>query len=412
MGQNLDRQRAQRLLTQAGFDALLLCEPEAFHYAIGVSQGVAGLFRRAGSGFALIPADPALPLGAVIGDLYAAEMRQHAPDIEVRLHPLWIETVTVDDNDKAVERAIAKGWSTRQRDFARPATFDLTLALDALDDLLATLGLSHGCLGLDLDFVPVNDFAVMREHLVGARLVNGSAVFDRLRSVKTPPEIHRLRLAAELAEAGLKELMQAARLGDTAADLRSAFRHGVTVEAQRRGISTPPSWDYIAIGPDPWNQHGRVASGAIIKADVGCVIDGYSSDTSRNFVYGEPSPSQRRVHAILEQAFDDGLAAIGPGLPLAGVHRTVTRSLTKAGLAGFSRGHFGHGLGQSLFSEQWPFISADAETSFEPGMVIAFEVPIYATGIGAFNIEDQLLISNAGSTTMNTLRRGLVSIGG
>jgi Xaa-Pro aminopeptidase len=412
MGQNLDRKRAQRLLAQAGVDALLLCEPEAFHYATGVYQGVAGLFRRAGSGFAVIPADPAVPLGAVVGDLYAAEMRQKAPDIELRHHPLWIETVAVEGHELPVEQAIAQGWSTRQRDFARPATFDLRLALAALGDLLATLGLAQGCLGVDLDFVPVNDYAVMRERLMGPRLVSGSAVFDRLRSIKTPGEIERLRLAAELAEAGLRELIEAARLGNTAADLQSAFRQGVAATARQRAVPTPPGWEYIAIGPDPWNPHGRVTHGAIIKADVGCLIDGYSSDTSRNFVYGEPTLLQTRLHAILEQAFDDGLAAIGPGLPLAGVHRAVTLSLTKAGLAGFSRGHFGHGLGQSLFSEQWPFISADAKTCFEPGMVIAFEVPIYATGIGAFNIEDQLLIHADGFTNMNTLERGLVSIGG
>ena len=114
---------------------------------------------------------------------------------------------------------------------------------------------------------------------------------------------------------------------------------------------------------------------------------------------------------MLEAAFAAGLAAIRPGTALKEAHRAATESLHAAGLTGFSRGHFGHGLGHALFNEQWPFIAADAETHFEPDMVMAFEVPLYVVGLGGFNLEDQLIVEPGGHRVMTRLPRGLTSIG-
>jgi len=401
----IDRIRASTLLQQAGLDALLISEPEAFRYVTGASQGAAGLFRRAGAGFALLPADPSIPLGVVTGDLYAATLEQQAPDLLVRSHPLWIETVAIAPSEAPVEQAIREAWL-----HARPETFDLRLALAALQEILAVTGLVHGRLGLDLDFVSSNDFRVMQQQLAPACLLDGSLTFNRLRMVKTEAEIARLRLACELAEAGIGQLVREAAKGQSAQDLALLFRHGVAQEARQRLLAPPASWEYISIGPDPWGTGVPLAAETIVKVDVGCIIDGYSSDTSRNFVGVAPSREQARLHAILEKAFAAGLERMGPGLPLAGVHQAVTRSLHQSGLAGFSRGHFGHGLGQSQFSEQWPFISATSHEVFEAGMVMAFEVPLYAGGVGGFNIESQFLITDNGVECMNRLPLQLSTI--
>lgn len=408
----VDRARASRLLAEAGLDALVIAEPEGFHTVTGAPQGVAGLFRRAGAGFAVLPADPALPIGAVVGDLVLATMRAQVPD--ARSHPLWMEQAELASADHGpVEARITAAWRNARREpgFGRPATFDLRRALAALNEVLGERGLRKGRLGFDLDYIAASDAAVIRDALPGANVANGSPAFDRLRMVKTAPEIARLARGVELAEAGLRRMMASVTAGQTAAELHAAFRAGIEAEAARRGVPAPPSWDYIAIGPDPWTPGGRVAPGTIIKADVGCVVDGYSSDTSRNYVFAAPTPDQARLHAIIEAAFDEGFAAIRPGVAFRDIHRITTAALERAGLTGFSRGHFGHGLGHSFFSEQWPFIAADSDVAVEPDMVLAFEVPLYVTGLGGFNLEDQLIVTPDGARSMNTLPRNLVTLG-
>jgi Xaa-Pro dipeptidase len=219
-------------------------------------------------------------------------------------------------------------------------------------------------------------------------------------------------LGANLAEAGITAAMSQVQPGQGVEELRASFREGVRQESLRRHVPPPgQTWEYIAIGPDPWSTAGCTGPGPAIKIDVGCVIDGYSSDSSRNYVVGAPSAHQVRVHEAIEAAFAAGLAQLRPGNELANVHRAATNEMRRQGFHGYSRGHFGHGIGHSVFSEQWPFISADAQVLLEPNTVLAFEIPFYITGVGAFNLEDQILITETGHRSMNQLPRSLVIVG-
>ena len=105
------------------------------------------------------------------------------------------------------------------------------------------------------------------------------------------------------------------------------------------------------------------------------------------------------------------MATIAPGVPLRQAHRAATQAQHDAGPVGFTRGHLGHGLGHSLFSEQWPFIAADTDVPFEPEMVMAFEIPLYVTGVGGFNLKDQFRVTADGHAGMNTLPRSLAILG-
>ena len=419
-GPFLDRDRASRLMAASGLDALVISEPEIFTYATGVSPGVPALFRRAGAAFALIPADPGLPAAAVIGDLYRDNFLARSPIQDVATHPIWIETVDLTGllagpgSNRPIEELVREAWSAsgRPADFARPATFDLQASLKALKGLLAGRGLASARLGFDLDFVPANDLAAIRVALPAAKIADGSPVLARLLMVKAPGEVERLRQGAALAEAGIAAAMGQVVPGQGPEELRALFREGVRQEALRRSVPQPgQTWEYIAVGADPWSPAGRTAPGAAIKIDVGCVIDGYSSDSSRNFVVGSPSAHQRRVHEAIEAAFAAGLAEMKPGNPIAAIHRAATAEMHRQGFQGYSRGHFGHGIGYSIFSEQWPFIAADADVPLEPNTVLAFEIPFYLNGVGAFNLEDQILVTPTGHESMNHLARGLVQVG-
>lgn len=103
----------------------------------------------------------------------------------------------------------------------------------------------------------------------------------------------------------------------------------------------------------------------------------------------------------------DGLGMFRPGVMLRDIHAATLASIQRYGLKSYSRGHFGHSVGAAVGIEEWPFISADSEIVLEPGMVMAFETPFYANGLGALMIEDQLLITESGCEVMNTLPRGL-----
>lgn len=406
----VDRERANALMARAGLDALVLSEPEAFQYAIGASMGPAGLFRRAGAGFVVIPRQTDLPIGVVAADYQVSQLRAAAPSVVVRTHPVWIETVAIDGTlpepslAERIEASIAS--LGRPPNFSRPATFELARSVEQLRALLTELGLARGTIGIDLDFVSAADFPAIEALLPAHRLSNGSPVFERLRAVKAHNEIDLLEQGIRLSEGGLLHMQRNASVGMRQADLVGLYRKGVADAAQgsSRRIVTA---EYVGLGAIAKSADAVAVAGDPVKADMVCSVDGYASDMSRNFVFEAAPPEQLQLHAIAERAFEDGLAQLVAGKPLAGVHRAASDSLARQGLRSYRRGHFGHGVGQSVFSEQWPFISADSDAEIEVGMVLAFEIPLYVDGLASFNLEDQFLITRDGPVSMNRMPREL-----
>ncbi|BCG77400.1 M24 family metallopeptidase [Mesorhizobium sp. 113-3-3] len=409
----VDRQHAAQLMERAGIAALVLCAPEAFHYATGAWIGPAGLFRRAGGGFVVIPARQDLPIGVVVADFNAAQLRLAMPEAVVRSHPIWIESAPVETaHGLPLAERIEAGLALlgRTPDFSRPATFDLAGSLRQLRVLLDDFGLARATLGIDLDFVPAADFASIQALLPDCPVVDGSPVLDRLRAIKSQREIDLLQQGIFLSEAGLERLQVDAMAGMRQADLVALYRKGVTDAAA--GLSHPVlTAEYVTLGARAKGADARAEAGDPLKCDMVCTVGGYASDMSRNFTFGPPSADQAELHAIAERAFEDGLAALMPGNTLAHVHRVTTGSLARQGLPSYRRGHFGHSVGQSVFSEQWPFIAADSDVVIEAGMVLAFEIPLYIDGLASFNLEDQFLITADGPRPMNRLPRRLEGIG-
>lgn len=409
----VDRERATRLMEGAGIDALVLCEPEAFQYATGAWIGAAGLFRRAGAGFVVIPRKSDLPVGVVAADFYAAQVRAASPGALVRTHPIWIESAPFDGTAPArpLGERIEGGTASlgRAPGFSRPGTFELANAAVELKRILDEFGLGRATLGLDLDFVPATDFAALRAMLPDCSLVNGSPLLDRLRAIKTAAEIDLLQQGIVLSEAGLSRLQRDAAPGMRQADLIALYREGVAGAAT--GSRQASTAEYMTLGARAKGADVPAAKGDPLKCDMVCTLGGYAADMSRNFVFGPPSADQAELHAIAERAFEAGLAELMPGRPISGVHRAATESLARQGLRSYRRGHFGHGVGQSVFSEQWPYIAADCDAVIEAGMVLAYEIPLYIDGLASFNLEDQFLITADGPVSMNRLPRTLGIIG-
>jgi len=410
------RPRAQALMSEHGLDALVVAKPESYAWATGAAPGVASFFRRAGSALALIPADAGRPVSAVATELFAAPARAALGEAQVLSHPDWVETADIRpwlaSGHSAAELA-ERSWQAAGRapGFSRPGVFDARLAFARLGELLAREGLQGARVGLDLDFWPVADFALLREQLPQVQWRDGSAVLGAIKAVKSPREIKLLRQAAFVAEAGMRTAMAAVREGVTRDAIAAAWRAGVEAEVQRTGLRLSGQWEYTSVGPLPWQGGGAVQRGDVIKFDVGCLIEGYSSDSGRTFSCGPARSRTREIMQALAEAFAAGLDVLKPGHLFSEVHQRTTAAMQRAGFASFSRGHFGHSLGHDTFCEVAPFIAAQAHTPIEPGMVLAFETPFYVDGEGGFIIEDQFLITANGAEPAWSLERGLVALG-
>lgn len=414
---HVNRERAQRLMATRGLDALVLGKPENFAWATGCGPGVAASWRRAGAALALVPADAGAPLAAVATELFAAPVRRVLGEAWVRAHPDWIETADIrpwQGTDEGAAALAERAWSAAGRPasgIARPAAFDARAGFRALGELLAAQGLARGRIGLDLDFWPVLDFDLLRQTLPGVRWVDASATIGAIRAVKSPGEIARLRQAAAIAEAGMHTALAAVREGISRDEIADHWSAGVAAEARRQGVRLSGQWEYTSVGPLPWGGNAPVREGSVIKFDVGCLVDGYSSDCGRTYTFGRAGPRAREIMDALGAAFAAGLEVLKPGHLLSEVHARSSAAMQRAGFTRYARGHFGHSLGRDTFCEVPPFVAAQAHTPIEPGMVLAFETPFYVDGEGGFIIEDQFLVTDTGAEAAWSLPRGLVELG-
>ena len=405
----MDRHRVQELLAAEGLDALVLFQPENFRYATGVAAGVATMWGRAGSAIALVPADASAQLGAIVSDQALAAAGATTDDIDFRSHRIWIDAVTVH-GARTIED-INAAYRASGNIGPRPETFDQPAAFQLLADMIAERSLARASIGIDLEFVPAADFERLKAAVPSVRWRDASGIVKQLRLIKSAREIEFLRNAAHYAESGLQEMAAKARSGATAAELSDAWLAGATSAAEAKGKSLSGHWAYISVGPNLQNPAVRLAEGGLVKADVGTLVNGYSSDGARTYVHGEPAPLARQIYDALFETFHAGIALLKPGNTFGQVHETMLSTMRRHGFSEYYRGHFGHSVGSALGIEEWPFISRGNNMVFEPNMVLAVEAPFYANGIGALMIEEQFLITADGAETMNALSRELVSIG-
>jgi Xaa-Pro aminopeptidase len=402
---DIDRKHSQRLMQEAGLDALVVFQPEAFRYAIGVPAGVATMWGRAGAAIALVPADPEARLAAVASDHAAGSIRQAAPEVDLRTHRIWIDMVdlsgvgSIEEINGAYQSGGAAG--------PRPETFDRSTSFNLLGDLVKERGLQRGRIGVDLEFIPAADFEALKQVLPDVFWCDGSTMLRRLRAVKTAREITRLRLAATAAEAGLLSMAAVVKPGASLSELSQAWKDGAQAAALEGAFALSGQWEYISVGPNLSNMNATVSPGALIKADVGTLVDGYSSDGARTYSYGLVSPLAADIYKALENAFAAGLDHIRPGNTFKAVHAAMLASMRKDGFQEYDRGHFGHSVGGGVGIEEWPFFSANSTEIIQPNMVVALEAPFYGQGLGALMIEDQFLVTGNGVECMNTLPRTL-----
>ena len=412
MAGDIDRARAARLMAERGLDALLLAKPESFRWATGAPPGVAAFFRRAGAALALIPADAAAPVAAVCTELFGPATAASLGEGNVLTHPDWVETAdfrphTRSELSAAQATALSHRAARRAPGFSRPAAYDASAAFAALSRLLAARGLRRARIGLDLDFWPAADFAWLRQSVRGPKWFDAGEAVGLIKAVKSAREVECLQRAAALAESGMNAALAAVKPGLHRNEIAAAWQAGAQRHAESAGWRLSGQWEYITVGPLPWQGGGHINEGDVLKFDVGCLIDGYSSDSGRTFALGRARPRSVEIMSALSDAFAAGLEQLRPGRLFSDVHRAATQAMRRAGFNTFSRGHWGHSLGHDTFCEVPPFIAAQAHLPIEAGMVLAFETPFYADGEGGFIIEDQFLITDQGPRAAWSLPREL-----
>jgi len=257
-------------------------------------------------------------------------------------------------------------------------------------------------LGMTLD-----QFEELRRLLPGVTWVDGGALLWELRMIKSPQEVAYLRRACAITDAGIAAAVAAAREGMTEVELQVIM--GETM--MREGADTIRSLT-VASGPEryamlnPPASRRRLGRGEMVNIDCGAIYGGYHGDLTRGFFIGEASARQREFYQAALDIFTETLEAVRPGITFHELDQAAEQAITRRGYRDYMLHRTGHSLGLEV--HEHPSIGPGEQTRLAPGMVLAIEPGIYDFSIGAFRIEDNIVVTERGYDILSHAPRELI----
>jgi Xaa-Pro aminopeptidase len=278
--------------------------------------------------------------------------------------------------------------------------------LDGLVEALSAAGLTKGRVGYDERGLDPALVPEIQRRLTGLNLQPASAVFREIRMVKTRLEIERLHEAVHITEEAIQEAVSLAGEGMPEGEMALAFEMGQV----KRGAH--PNMAHVGFGrsgalgmynfPDD-----RLKRGDLIRFDVGCVYQGYLSDSARTFSFGPPSDKALTYYNALRAGQEKAFEMIKPGVTGAEIFEATMAEVRRLGIPNYRRQHVGHGMGLALGGYDAPRLAPNDITPLEPNMVLAVEAPYYELGLGGLQVEDTVLVTETGHRRLTAMSRNL-----
>jgi len=227
-----------------------------------------------------------------------------------------------------------------------------------------------------------------------AELVDATSIFTALRIQKSPEELEAIRRAVNITLEAIAATHSRLEVGKTELEVVEI----VTQEMQKRGGQS--AGGLVQFGPGAALPHGgpgkrTLERDMVVLIDVGCSIDGYTSDITRTIFWGENRTAKyKEVYNTVWQAQQAGFEAARPGVECQAVDRAARAVIEKAGYGKFFTHRLGHGMGMD--GHEPPYLVDGNTYKLKPGNVVTIEPGIYLPGEFGVRIEDDFVITEKG----------------
>jgi Xaa-Pro aminopeptidase len=364
-----DAERLDRLMEEAGIDLLVVTSKHNVQYLLG---GHRAFFFESMDAMGLSRYLPVLvyPKGAA---QKAAFFGHRMEGFQKENDPFWVSesqtnsSGSVDVMEKAIDYIRRSGVKTRR-------------------------------IAAELAFLPVDSGNALRNAFSASEIVDGLFVLERLRAIKSPEELKKLKVASESVIDAMLAVIAIHGPGATKRELTEALRREETM----RGLT----FDYLLITAGtslnraPSEQ--KWGKGDILSLDSGGNYHGYIGDLCRMAIHGEPDAELEDLLAEIEMIQRASMQPIKAGAPGSVIYGAAEPLVQKS--KQHNNMHFlAHGMG--LVSHEAPRLTAkgpvpydayDADRPLETGMVVSVETTLQHPQRGFIKLEDTVVVTDTG----------------
>ncbi len=266
------------------------------------------------------------------------------------------------------------------------------------------------------DDLPARHLLPIQQRLGGPTITLASAILRAARMIKDADEIALLTLAAHAADRVVAQIGAGRLVGRTEADVAREVRERLLAEGHDEA-----SFAIVGSGPNSASPHHEasdrvIEAGEPIVLDIGGVLGGYGSDTTRTLwvTGGDPAKGPddrfRRLFVVLLAAQAAATRSVHPGIACEEVDAAARRPIEAEGYGEAFFHRTGHGIG--LEGHEDPYIIAGNREPLRAGMAFSVEPGIYLPGAYGARIEDIVVCGPDGPLTLNESPRELLVVAG
>jgi Xaa-Pro dipeptidase len=239
------------------------------------------------------------------------------------------------------------------------------------------------------------------------KIVSGQEILKAMRMIKSPEEVSFMAEAVRIAECALSSIISGIKPGISEKQLASKLVSRLFHEGSDPEM---PFLPIVSFAENTANPHATptervLRNGELVLIDFGARHQGYVSDITRTFAFGDVNPEFEKIAQFVLDANRAGRAAVKPGIQTNEVDLATRKVIVDAGYGEFFIHRTGHGLGKEGHED--PYISQYDLTVLEPGMTFTIEPGIYLPGRGGVRIEDNVLVTENGCQSLSKFPREL-----
>jgi len=233
-----------------------------------------------------------------------------------------------------------------------------------------------------------------------------------MRAVKDEFEQAILREGAKVADAGAEAAKAAFRAGATENEVVAAVDSALRSRGATDTSLTCQSGVYRSGEPliRPYATDRVLEAGDMAQMEIRGSYRGYGFDICRSAIVGRPDDVQRHMFETVERMLDAIIAKAAPGVRAEELQDVCDAIAHAEGFDGYQSMRFGgsstycgHGLG--IASDEPPVLFTGDKTILRPGMFLTPEPGLYRHPKGGLRLEDNILITPAGSENLNSTPR-------
>ncbi len=270
-------------------------------------------------------------------------------------------------------------------------------------------GVSKPKIGFERYFVDFPVYDDLRRAFNQDDFIGAGDLLYRLRAVKEPEEIAKMRRAAAAACRGMEAAVKAVNPGVSELDVLAEAEYAML----KAGSGGSPFRPQVVSGErtllaHPLATDKKIGWGEAVVIHLGATCEGYCAKICRTVAAGTIPRGQEEVYNILRRAQEAAMSALRPGAKAAEVDAAGRAVIEAAGYGNSFLDDIGYGVGLRQ-SEFYPIIGKSRAGVIEAGMVVDLLLPtVYRPGIGGPRVTDVIAVGEKENEILTEYPRELV----